>query len=104
MELSGVSVPQTRTQVKEKPEGYGEEWSTHGIYRGRLPLFAAVDEPLVSCPLGDSHGARCQNLVTVGGGRRMGTRSSLRCAMSQVHDQRSSAGEMGDVAAVRRVR
>jgi len=68
MEIASASLPQTRTQVKEKPGGYGEEWSTHGIDRRGLPLLVPVDEYPVSCPLGDSNGARCQNFLRVGGG------------------------------------
>ena len=42
--------------------------------------------------------------LTVGGDDGMCTRLSLRCTMRKAHDSLSSAGEMGEVAAVGMVR
>jgi hypothetical protein len=55
-------------------------------------------------PLGDSHGTRCQNFLRVGLSVMVNTCSSWRCAMSKTHDSLSSAGEIGEVAAVGIVR
>jgi hypothetical protein len=55
-------------------------------------------------PVGDSEGTKGQNLLTVGLSVMVNTCSSWRCAMSKAHDSLSSAGEMGEAAAVGMVR
>jgi len=68
------------------------------------PLFVPSDEHALWSPLGDSNGARCQNFVTVGLCVIIMTWASWRCVMTRVHDSLSSAGKMGEAAAVGMVR
>jgi hypothetical protein len=62
----------------------GESW----------PLFVPFDDDPASCPLGISHGAGCQNFVTVGLSVIVMTWSSWRCVIRDTRNGRSGAGQM----------